>query len=161
MIGVSMYSIQPLWLVLSVLSSPAVAQGILNSVDSQDGDGESESSSTTQNVSSKGMIILCTIVALVLVIGVLFTVVFITVKKRSSKTPKTSSLPDEAATEITERSLSGNTPTERDGSRSDTLKHEEIQPDIEKNAGVDPSRPHRNTWMKQRGWGSYFSFGRA
>lgn len=69
MIGVSMYSIQPLWLVLSVLSSPAAAQGILNSVDSQDGDGESESSSTTQNVSSKGMIILCTIVALVLVIG--------------------------------------------------------------------------------------------
>lgn len=69
MIGVSMYSIQPLWLVLCVLSSPAVAEGILNSVDSQDGDGESESSSTTQNVSSKGMIILCTIVALVLVIG--------------------------------------------------------------------------------------------
>lgn len=69
MIGVSMYSIQPLWLVLSVLSSPAVAQGILNSVDSHNGDGESESSSTTQTVSSKGMIVLCTIVALVLVIG--------------------------------------------------------------------------------------------
>ncbi|PYH75120.1 uncharacterized protein BO88DRAFT_421425 [Aspergillus vadensis CBS 113365] len=161
MIGVSMYSIQPLWVVLSVLSSPAVAQGVLNSVDSQDGDGKTESSSTTPSVSSKGMIILCTIVALVLVIGVLFTAVFITVKKRSLKTPKTASLPGEAVTEATERSLSGNTPTERDGARSKTLKHEEIQPDIEKNAGVEQSRPHKNAWTKQRGWGSYFSFGRA
>ncbi|CAK45987.1 hypothetical protein M747DRAFT_119420 [Aspergillus niger ATCC 13496] len=161
MIGYSSYSIQPLWLVLIVLSSPAVAQGVLNSVDSQDGDGESESYSTTRSVSSKGMIILCTIVALVLVIGVLFTVVFITVKKRSSKTSKTPFSQNEAVIEATERPLSGNTPTERDASRSKTSNHAGIQPDIEKNAGVDQGRPHRNAWMKQRGWGSYFSFGRA
>ena len=57
------------WLTVVALSTPAVAQGVLNSVDSQDGSGESESLSTTHSVSSKGMIILCTIVAVVVLIG--------------------------------------------------------------------------------------------
>ncbi|OJJ78106.1 hypothetical protein ASPBRDRAFT_50895 [Aspergillus brasiliensis CBS 101740] len=156
-----MHSIRPWWLVLIVLSSPAVAQSVLNSVDSQDGDGESDSYSATRSVSSKGMIILCTIVAVVLVVGVLFTAVLITVTKRRSKTPKAPFLSDETVTEATERPLSGNTPTERDRSTPKNLKHDESQPDVEKDAGVNHDRPHRNAWMKQRGWGSYFSFGRT
>ncbi|OOF98759.1 hypothetical protein ASPCADRAFT_204489, partial [Aspergillus carbonarius ITEM 5010] len=82
------------WLTVVALSTPAVAQGVLNSVDSQDGSGESESLSTTHSVSSKGMIILCTIVAVVVLIGVLFTAAFITAKKRRLKTRETVSFTD-------------------------------------------------------------------
>ncbi|RAK98795.1 uncharacterized protein BO80DRAFT_152110 [Aspergillus ibericus CBS 121593] len=177
-----MYSIHLLWLIAVALSSPAVAQGILTSVNSQDGNGESESSSTTRNVSSKGMIILCTIVAVVVLVGsmscggdapkhksrpekrmltilysaVLFTAAFITAKKRRLRTRET--LP---FTDPTNRPLGVRAPTGRGQAIFKGPDRAQIQPDLEKNAGVGQDRSHGDSDTKQRGWGSYFSFGRT
>ncbi|PWY83813.1 hypothetical protein BO94DRAFT_115500 [Aspergillus sclerotioniger CBS 115572] len=176
-----MYSTYLFLLTVVTLSSPAVAQGILSSVDSQDGSGESESS-LTHSVSSKGMIILCTIVAVVVLIGgmfwrgdtskymnklnnpalttppslVVFTAVFITAKKRRLKTREAVSF-----TDSTDGPLSVTHTTGRGQPISESTKGGAIQPDLEKNARVRQDRSHRDSDTKQRGWGSYFSFGRT
>ncbi|PYI02945.1 hypothetical protein BO78DRAFT_463672 [Aspergillus sclerotiicarbonarius CBS 121057] len=151
-----MYSTYLFWLTAVALLSPAVAQGILNSVDNEDGNGDSNASATTRNISSKGMIILCTIVAVVVLIGVLFTAAFITAKKRRLRARQTLSF-----TDSTDGSLGVRAPTGRGQDIPTGPKRGQMQPDLEKNAGVDQDRSHRDSDTRQRGWGSYFSFGRT
>ncbi|PYH91733.1 hypothetical protein BO71DRAFT_358761 [Aspergillus ellipticus CBS 707.79] len=138
------------------LSTHAVAQSVLTEVDSQD--GNSTSSTKNRSVSSTGMIILCTIVALVLLIGVSFTAIFIIIRKRRSRARNALYCQD-GFTETTQTHPVSRTVTEGEN-RSKNPKHKELQPDLENNARVGKNESQGDSNTRSKGWGSYFPFGR-
>ncbi|PWY76994.1 hypothetical protein BO70DRAFT_430517 [Aspergillus heteromorphus CBS 117.55] len=149
-----MYSQYTFWMMVLGLPTRALAQSVLNEVDSQD--GNSDSTTKNRSVSPKGMIILCTIVALVLIIGVSFTTVFIVAKKRRLRARDTLCYPD-GVTEVMETPSVSRTVTEGNEKLSKGSSHIGSQPDLEKNARTEKEDPD----TRPKGWGTYFSFGRT
>ncbi|PYI17192.1 hypothetical protein BO86DRAFT_457527 [Aspergillus japonicus CBS 114.51] len=146
--------------VIAALIAQACAQSVLDAVDGQQKD-DSASTSETKSVSSKGMIILCTIVALVIVVGISFTTIFIVFKRRRWQM-REALYSTERITPDIERASIVKTPTSqlnRVGTRADTETRSASQ--AQEAAGQVEKPDASETAATHRGWGSFFSFGRT
>ncbi|RAH43817.1 uncharacterized protein BO95DRAFT_199392 [Aspergillus brunneoviolaceus CBS 621.78] len=147
--------------VIAALIAQTFAQSVLDAVDGEQ-KNNSTSTSETKSVSSKGMIILCTIVALVIVVGISFTTIFIVFKKRRWQM-REALYSTERVTPDIERASIAKTPSsqlDRVGTRADaetrsaSRAHHAAAGQVEKPDASGPAATHR-------GWGSFFSFGRT
>ncbi|PYH76205.1 hypothetical protein BO82DRAFT_359319 [Aspergillus uvarum CBS 121591] len=145
--------------IIAALIAQACAQSVLDAVDGQEKD-DSASTSETKSVSSKGMIILCTIVALVIVVGISFTTIFIVFKKRRWQM-REALYSTERITPDIERGSIVKTPTSqlnRVGIRADTETRSASR--AQEAAGQVEKPDVSETAATHRGWGSFFLFGR-
>ncbi|OJJ96468.1 hypothetical protein ASPACDRAFT_1890872 [Aspergillus aculeatus ATCC 16872] len=147
--------------VIAALITQTFAQSVLDAVDGEQKDS-SASTSETKSVSSKGMIILCTIVALVIAVGISFTTIFIVFKKRRWQMREALYSTERVIPDI-ERASIVKTPSsqlDRVGTRADaetrpgSQAHHEAAGQVEKPDASETAATHR-------GWGSFFSFGRT
>ncbi|PYH49262.1 uncharacterized protein BP01DRAFT_352789 [Aspergillus saccharolyticus JOP 1030-1] len=160
----------PILIIVTVLNTPTFAQSVLQEVDGQQ-QKDDTSSSDTKSISSKGMIILCTIVALVIVVGISFTTIFIVFKKRRWQMREALYSTDSVAPDILERGSVVKTPT----SQVSHVQHTPTRSETRSGSRTQEAAVHRDGRFEKpgdgvsetaaaathRGWGSLFSFGRT
>ncbi|KAB8227510.1 hypothetical protein ETB97_010745 [Aspergillus alliaceus] len=159
--------------IIVALAAQSNAQGLITDVEGPDGTGTTRSSSPKSL--SAGMIVLCTIVGVVVLIGITSTVLFIIAKRRqwamreaitrsarratqAIKTPLSARFP---RSQLPQGGMSsGDNSTRRVEGRSHRQKANPKHNDIEKNSLITENERARNG-VKSRTWGSLFSFGRS
>ncbi|RAL06848.1 uncharacterized protein BO97DRAFT_447288 [Aspergillus homomorphus CBS 101889] len=144
--------------VVAALIAQAFAQSVLENVDGEQKNDGSE----PKSISSKGMIILCTIVALVIIIGISFTTIFIVFKKRRWQTREALSSTDRVTPDL-ERASTVKTPTSQlqrvdIPTSPEAFSGSRTQHDLERSGEFEKPDTSELT-AAPRGWGSFFSFG--
>ncbi|KAA8644534.1 hypothetical protein EYZ11_006885 [Aspergillus tanneri] len=156
------------YIATSILIAHSMAQDMLDDVEGQNTAGAEGPSDGSVGVTSTGMIILCTIVGVVAVIGISSAALFVIAKRRqwemreairrsarqitqAVKTPLTPRFPSSQLRQLSSESNLGDSGKQRrEAGRRDN--------DMEKNADVTEHESSGSN--KTRTWGKLFSFGR-
>ncbi|KAF9886991.1 hypothetical protein FE257_010607 [Aspergillus nanangensis] len=155
------------YVVIGTLIAQSLAQDPSEDPEAQNKAGAEGPSSEGVGFSNKGMIALCTIVGVVVVIGISSAVLFVVAKKRQWKMRETLRRSARQVTQAIKTPLTPRFPRsqvapkgeERTKRREEGLKRQRTM-DLEKNALVEKASV-KGEDTQSRGWGTYFSFGRG
>ncbi|KAL5358464.1 hypothetical protein BJX96DRAFT_173462 [Aspergillus floccosus] len=156
----------PVYLALCTLVVQSMAQDYPQTVEEQNQAGAEGPSSEGVGMSSTGMIVLCTIVGVVVVIGISSAVLFVVAKKRQWAMREAIRRSARHVTQAIKTPLTPRFPRsqvapkrEAQHRTNEEYKAHKLR-DLEKNSLVTEIESTRKE-SKPKSWGSYFSFGRS
>ncbi|KAE8356416.1 hypothetical protein BDV28DRAFT_126946 [Aspergillus coremiiformis] len=171
------WAIAYFYVLIVAFTAPSNAQGLITDVEGPDGTGTSTSGSSSKSMSA-GMIVLCTIVGIVVFIGISSTALFIIAKRRQWAMREAITRSARRATQAIRTPLSARFPRSQvprgGGMDSDDISINRVEGrrprqkdipkdnDIEKNNTIlisDDEKVRNGT--RSRTWGSFFSFNRS
>ncbi|PKY03018.1 hypothetical protein P168DRAFT_345512 [Aspergillus campestris IBT 28561] len=165
------FSILPIFLA-ALLSQSTTAQTIAEEIEAQnDAGAEGPSSESSVGVSSEGMIILCTIVGVVVLIGVSSAALFVVAKRRQWAMRETITRSARQVTQAIKTPLTPRFPRMKPQGRDDGggargggmrgIAKQQTK-DVEKGSVSDEDVKKKGDDRREsRGWGSRFSFNRG